>query len=168
MNNDPRLEKFHNYKFASYCADEAEIIGLRAELKAQREMAAIFEQGQQNACGQLVMLREAHRFDGETALNNINKIMRLGAELDRVTRYANQLVVALAKDYPAVEGWQPLPDAYGMLMQIDNMTVGNRDAREACAKVAEGEMYAWDNERNDRYNQACRDIAQAIRKSAQT
>jgi hypothetical protein len=92
--------------------------------------------------------------------------MRLGAELDRVTRYANQLVVALAKDYPAAEGWQPLPDAYGMLMQIDNMTVGNRDAREACAKVAEGEMYAWDNERNDRYNQACRDIADAIRKSA--
>lgn len=135
MSNDPRLEKFHNYKFASYCADQAEIIGLRAELKAQREMAAIFEQGQQNACEQLDMLREAHRFDGETALNNINEIMRLGAELYRVTRYANQLVV---------------------------------DAREACAKVAEGEMYAWDNERNDRYNQACRDIADAIRKSAQT
>lgn len=80
MSNDPRLEKFHNYKFASYCADQAEIIGLRAELKAQREMAAIFEQGQQNACEQLDMLREAHRFDGETALNNINEIMRLGAE----------------------------------------------------------------------------------------
>lgn len=135
MSNDPRLEKFHNYKFASYCADQAEIIGLRAELKAQREMAAIFEQGQQNACGQLVMLREAHRVDGETALNNINEIMRLGAELDRVTRYANQLVV---------------------------------DAREACAKIAEGEMYAWDTERSYRYNQACRDIADAIRKSAQT
>ena len=128
MSNDPRLEKFHNYKFVAYCADQAEIIGLRAELKAQREMAAIFEQGQQNACEQLDMLREAHR-------NNINKIMRLGAELDRVTRYANQLEVY---------------------------------AREACAKIAEGEMYAWDTERSYRYNQACRDIADAIRKSAQT
>lgn len=39
-----------------------------------------------------------------------------------------------------------------------------REARVACAKVAEGEMYAWDNERNDRYNQACRDIADAIRR----
>jgi len=128
MSNDPRLEKFHNYKFVAYCADQAEIIGLRAELKAQREMAAIFEQGQQNACEQLDMLREAHR-------NNINKIMRLGAELDRVTRYANQLEVY---------------------------------AREACAKIAEGEMYAWDTERSYRYNQACRDIADAIRKSART
>ena len=128
MSNDPRLEKFHNYKFVAYCADQAEIIGLRAELKAQREMASIFEQGQQNACEQLDMLREAHR-------NNINKIMRLGAELDRVTRYANQLEVY---------------------------------AREACAKIAEGEMYAWDTERSYRYNQACRDIADAIRKSART
>ena len=51
MSNDSRLEKFHNYKFASYCADQAEITRLRAELKAQREIAAIFEQGQQNACG---------------------------------------------------------------------------------------------------------------------
>jgi len=135
MSNDPRLEKFHNYKFVAYCADQAEIIGLRAELKAQREMASIFEQGQQNACGQLDMLREAHRVDGETALNNINKIMRLGAELDRVTRYANQLEV---------------------------------NEREACAKIAEGEMYVWDTERSYRYNQACRDIADAIRKSAQT
>ena len=128
MSNDPRLEKFHNYKFVAYCADQAEIIGLRAELKAQREMASIFEQGQQNACEQLDMLREAHRVD-------VNKIMRLGAELDRVTRYANQLEVY---------------------------------AREACAKIAEGEMYAWDTERSYRYNQACRDIADAIRKSAQT
>ena len=128
MSNDPRLEKFHNYKFVAYCADQAEIIGLRAELKAQREMASIFEQGQQNACEQLDMLREAHRVDGE-------KIMRLGAELDRVTRYANQLEVY---------------------------------AREACAKIAEGEMYAWDTERSYRYNQACRDIADAIRKSART
>jgi vacuolar-type H+-ATPase subunit D/Vma8 len=34
---------------------------------------------------QLDILREARRVDSEAALNNINEIMRLGVELDRVT-----------------------------------------------------------------------------------
>jgi hypothetical protein len=37
MSNDPRLEKFHNYKFAAYCADQAEITRLRAELDDSTE-----------------------------------------------------------------------------------------------------------------------------------
>jgi len=58
MSHEPRLEKFHNYKFVAYCADQAEITGLRAELAAQKEISAVFERGQQNACDQLARVTE--------------------------------------------------------------------------------------------------------------
>lgn len=32
-----------------------------------------------------------------------------------------RLTCALASRFPAVAGWQPLPDAFGMLSQMDNM-----------------------------------------------
>ena len=90
---------------------------LRAELKAQREITAVFERGQQNACdgedaakeyaaGLEINLKavieraekaEAKLADCETALNSINEIVRLGAELDRVTGERDSLLGTLAE-----------------------------------------------------------------------
>lgn len=59
MSNDPRLEKFYNYNFAAYCADQAEITRLRAELKAQREIAASSQQEVRRVTGELTHLQES-------------------------------------------------------------------------------------------------------------
>jgi hypothetical protein len=41
---------------------------------------------------------------------------------DRANEYALNLVIALARKYPAVEGFKPFDDLLGKLTQIDNMT----------------------------------------------
>lgn len=46
----------------------------------------------------------------------------LTAELAAANDYALRLVKSLAQRFPAVEGFQPMPDLYGKLSQIDNMT----------------------------------------------
>ena len=44
------------------------------------------------------------------------------ATYDACNRYALELVLSLARRFPAVEGFKPYPDLYGKLSQIDNMT----------------------------------------------
>jgi hypothetical protein len=41
---------------------------------------------------------------------------------DTANEYALNIVTSLARRFPAVDGWQPLPDLFGKLTQIDNMT----------------------------------------------
>lgn len=60
-------------------------------------------------------------------------------QLAEAQRYAHMFCVALAKKYPAVPDWRPQDDLLGLLMQIDNMSVGlvtQRDeaqqARDQC------------------------------------
>jgi hypothetical protein len=43
-------------------------------------------------------------------------------ELMRANEYALRIVLSLAARFPAVEGFHALPDLYGRLSQIDNMT----------------------------------------------
>jgi hypothetical protein len=43
-------------------------------------------------------------------------------EFQRANEYALRLVLSLAARFPATEGFQALPDLYGRLSQIDNMT----------------------------------------------
>jgi len=57
------------------------------------------------------------------------EIERLTAERDAVTGYATYLAEAIhAKHYAHIGQWRPLPDALGLLTQIDNMTSGLIDA----------------------------------------
>jgi hypothetical protein len=51
----------------------------------------------------------------------------LAAKLATADGYALLLVNSLARRFPAVTGWQPLPDLMGKLTQIDNMTCKLRD-----------------------------------------
>ena len=46
---------------------------------------------------------------------------------DRANEYALTLVTALARKYPAVEGFKPFDDLLGKLTQIDNMTCKLRE-----------------------------------------
>jgi hypothetical protein len=46
----------------------------------------------------------------------------LAAQLATADGYALLLVDSLARRFPAVEGFRPLPDLLGKLTQIDNMT----------------------------------------------
>jgi hypothetical protein len=48
--------------------------------------------------------------------------MTMSEELQRANEYALRLVLSLAARFPATEGFQALPDLYGRLSQIDNMT----------------------------------------------
>jgi hypothetical protein len=41
---------------------------------------------------------------------------------DAANEYALNIVTSLARRYPVVDGFQPLPDLLGKLTQIDNMT----------------------------------------------
>jgi hypothetical protein len=43
-------------------------------------------------------------------------------DYQKANEYALRLVLSLAARFPAVEGFQALPDLYGRLSQIDNMT----------------------------------------------
>ena len=46
-------------------------------------------------------------------------------EIDRATLYATELAISLhRKLYADVTQWEPLPDLYGLLSQIDNMMCG--------------------------------------------
>tara|TARA_R110000868_G_scaffold116264_1_gene309752 strand:- start:154 stop:561 length:408 start_codon:yes stop_codon:yes gene_type:complete len=61
-----------------------------------------------------------------------------------------------------------LDEAYDAMCEIAKTLDCAEDWAAIKSKLAEaqkeGEMYAWGNERNDRYNQACRDIAAEIRR----
>lgn len=46
----------------------------------------------------------------------------MSEELQRANEYALRLVLSLAARFPATEGFHALPDLYGRLSQIDNMT----------------------------------------------
>ena len=43
-------------------------------------------------------------------------------DYQKANEYALRLVLSLASRFPAVEGFHALPDLYGRLSQIDNMT----------------------------------------------
>ena len=43
-------------------------------------------------------------------------------DYQKANEYALRLVLSLASRFPATEGFQALPDLYGRLSQIDNMT----------------------------------------------
>ena len=64
-------------------------------------------------------------------------------EAAEAQKYATDLAASLCrKHWPENIGWKPLPDLYGVISQIDNMTTGIADkayrkALEEAAKVAE-------------------------------
>lgn len=53
------------------------------------------------------------------------QLIDLQDEIDRATLYATELAISLhQKLYADVTQWEPLPDLYGLLSQIDNMICG--------------------------------------------
>lgn len=64
--------------------------------------------------------------DGCASINPGDAAMKLWdnakANYDVCNQYALTLVLSLARRFPAVDGFQPMPDLYGKLSQIDNMT----------------------------------------------
>jgi hypothetical protein len=69
------------------------------------------------------------------------RIEALTAERDAAVAYATRLAQSLVSQYyPGNTGWQPLPDLYGLLTQIDNATTGIAEFGEHRATAA---IVAW-------------------------
>ena len=55
-------------------------------------------------------------------VDQVKTITEQRSELQRANEYTLRLVLSLAARFPATEGFHALPDIYGRLSQIDNMT----------------------------------------------
>jgi hypothetical protein len=55
----------------------------------------------------------------------LDEVEALKREQDEALKYATQLATSLAnKHWPEIPQWKPLPDLYGVISQIDNMSTG--------------------------------------------